>query len=322
MRAIMYHYVRESSGNYPFFRYLHIDDFRRQLDYFQNDEGFLTKAEFLKGFSTGQVPDKGYVLTFDDGFVDHYRYVLPEFAARGLWGIFYVATLPYQSGRLLDVHRVHHLLGMHDAPTLLKATLDIVSEDMLVDSHVEEFHRYTYVTHREVDDATTEFKRILNYFIGVDNRTLVLDELMKKFSPIPECELIWEIYMTPDQLIEMQNAGMLIGSHTVEHSVMSKLSVKKQAQEIQESFGTLEAILGAKPTRTFCYPHGGFHTFTSDTEKLLEDADCQFSFNVEARRISVSDVRERAQALPRFNCNQFPYGVASKGLTRAANSDA
>ena len=34
MKAVMYHYIRPGVKDLPYFRYLALDDFRRQLDYF------------------------------------------------------------------------------------------------------------------------------------------------------------------------------------------------------------------------------------------------------------------------------------------------
>jgi hypothetical protein len=62
---------------------------------------------------------------------------------------------------------------------------------------------------------------------------------------------------------------MFIGSHTVSHSVMSKLSFKEQEKEIINSFELLNNITKGLQIKTFCYPYGGFHTFTNETENIL-----------------------------------------------------
>jgi hypothetical protein len=38
-----------------------------------------------------------------------------------------------------------------------------------------------------------------------------------------------------------------------------------------------------------------------------------FAFNVEPRDISAGDLSRRPQALPRYDCNQFPHGDARLG---------
>ncbi|EAH9308004.1 polysaccharide deacetylase, partial [Campylobacter jejuni] len=46
MKIIMYHYVRESLKQLPNFRYLHIENFKKQLDFFEKEFGFVTYDEF------------------------------------------------------------------------------------------------------------------------------------------------------------------------------------------------------------------------------------------------------------------------------------
>ena len=101
---------------------------------------------------------------------------------------------------------------------------------------------------------------------------------------------------------------MVFGSHTVNHPVMSKLSLEMQKYEVDESFKIVDSIVPTSELKTFCYPYGGFHSFTNETEKLLISANCDFSFNVESKNVNNKYLKDRIQALPRFNCNEFPYG--------------
>ncbi|WP_246023745.1 hypothetical protein [Campylobacter taeniopygiae] len=116
MKAIMYHYVRNSNKKLPFFRYLSIDNFRKQLDYFEEKFGFVRYDDFLK-----LCFDRNYInnlknrilLTFDDGFKDHYEFVLPELVKRNLFGLFFIPTGIYGRKKALDVHRIHYLTGSY-----------------------------------------------------------------------------------------------------------------------------------------------------------------------------------------------------------------
>lgn len=305
MKAVMYHYVRPDDPGLPHFRHLHLEDFRRQLSHFEREYGFVSKPAFERAVRMGE-PCEGVVLTFDDGFKDHYRYVLPELARRQLWGIFYIPTASLSTGRLLDVHRIHVLLGTKGGHVVAQAAREIVSDGMLSHAHIEEFQRDTY-THQNNSDSTQYVKRLLNYYIDYKHRSFVLGQLVRLFLGNEE-QLAENYYMNPAELGEMREQGMVLGSHTVTHPVMSKLSVEDQKKEIATSFYALEAILGNSSWRTFCYPYGGFHSFTEQTEQLLESAGCLCSFNVEHRDIERKDLRERRQALPRFDCNSFPYG--------------
>ena len=303
----MYHYMGSHNATLPYFRYMHINDFEKQLDYFGENYRFISKNEFKESIFLAKPIDDGIILTFDDGFKDHYQNVLTELKKRNIWGIFYIPTAPYQTGKLLDVHRLHLLIGKWGGKKIFRSLTNIISESMLSHTHVHGFRTQTYRTQTN-DEYTKHVKRTLNYYISYEYRERVIDALMAQFFP-DETKLVQQFYLSREEIKEMSETGMIIGSHTVNHLCMSKLEVEKQESEIVDSFNYLRSIIGNFEFKTFCYPYGGFHSFTKDTELLLEKVDCDFSFNVEPRNINNKDLSERKQALPRFDCNMFPYGL-------------
>lgn len=309
MKAIMYHYVRPFDKEFPNFNNLHIDDFIKQLDYFEKEYGFVSKEEFINCFTTGK-PSKGVVLTFDDGLYCHFDYVFKELKKRNLWGIFYIPTQPYMEGKLLDVHRTHLLLGKHDSKKIFSYLEKIIDNSFFDMSKIQEFKKFTYET-QENDQYTLLVKRILNYFISYKYREEILNKLMNHFIP-NENEILKSFYLTPSQIKQIHDAGMIIGSHTVNHPVMSRLDDMEQNFQILESFNFLEGIVKTFHQKTFCYPYGGFHSFTKETENILIKNKCLYSFNVEQRDIESHDLTNRQQALPRYDCNQFKYGQVRK----------
>jgi peptidoglycan/xylan/chitin deacetylase (PgdA/CDA1 family) len=313
MKAIMYHYVRPEPEQLPYFRYLHIQDFARQLDWLGEQYGFVSRDAFELALATGEAP-AGVVLTFDDGLADHHEHVLPELCKRGLFGFFYVCTSPLERCKLLDVHRIHLLLGRLGGQRALKKLTGRLREGMLSDAQRAEFNEATYAN-QDNDLATNTFKRILNYLISYDVRESLLDELFgEEFGD--EGIAARRFYLDAEQIRDMDRAGMVIGSHGVGHYVFSKLSLRRQREEITGSFATLSRVLG-KPVATFCYPYGGRHTFTAETVALLQAAGTRFSFDVNARDITSADLAGMPHALPRYDCNMFPHGRASTGAVRA-----
>lgn len=306
MKAIMYHYVRRDDSAWPFFKHLRVEDFRRQLDYFAREYRACSREDLACSLQTGEPLKNGVVLTFDDGFKDHYEFVFPELKSRGLLGIFYVPAYPYVTGRMLDVHRVHALIGRFGGKVIWEALIENVSDDMLSDRHVREFREQAYRKHVH-DNFTKSVKRTLNYFIDYKFRRKILDGLMAQFFNGEET-LARKFYLTVEEIKEIAEGGMIIGSHSVNHPCMSKLTATDQKREIEDSFQWLNSIIGPQEPKTFCYPYGGFHSFTEETERLLEAAGCDFSFNVEHRDIERRDLESRRQALPRYDCNLFPHG--------------
>ena len=303
----MYHYVREESRNLPFFRYLHVDNFRRQLDYLTQHFYMPNRVEFLESIRTKETIENAVVLTFDDGLRDHIEYVLPELNRRGLWGIFYVPTGPLMTGIPLNVHVIHRLLGEYGGTRILEVLTRLVRPNMLKHAHVLEFQQLTYPDQEDDIQATTLCKRILNYFVATEWQTPLIEQLVQVYSLSPFDDL----YLSNDEIFEIHACGNLIGSHSVSHPLFSKLSIEEQRIEILDSFDYLNSVIGNSLAKTFCYPYGGFHSFTTDTERILSDCGCAFSFNVEYRNIESRDLRDRPQALPRFDCNLFPFGRAN-----------
>ena len=68
---------------------------------------------------------------------------------------------------------------------------------------------------------------------------------------VPHCDL-----MSADELRTWARAGHEVGSHTLNHPFLPKLSPELAANEIRDSRQALEQILGA-PVESFCYPYGG-----------------------------------------------------------------
>jgi peptidoglycan/xylan/chitin deacetylase (PgdA/CDA1 family) len=291
---------------------LDVDDFRRQLDYFETNYQLLDRKAFLDTVRGDRSPrDDDLVLTFDDGLAGHHDHVLPELMDRGLWGLFYVPAGPYLDNIVLDVHRTHALLGAHGGAAVSESLTDIVTEAMLSEDHREQFESVVYEK-QDNQTAVERAKRILNYYIDDEARPDVLDALEERLfdDPLrPE-----EIYLSESEITDLVEAGMHVGSHTVTHTVMSKLSPDNQRRELSESFDFLSDLLGELPIRSYCHPYGGAHSYTDETISLLEDAGWLFSFDVDSRPITASVLRNENHRLPRYDCNEFRYGDATVSL--------
>lgn len=313
MKAIMYHYVRNTNKEFPFFRYLSTQNFIQQLDYFEKKYGFVTYnnfASFMRNNSSYENIKNKVILTFDDGFKDHYKNVFPELIKRGLFGIFYIPTGVYSRQKALDVHRIHYLIGKVGGKKLIDYIENKIKPEMINEGEYNLFKETTY-TNQENDHYTQQFKKTFNYYIKYEYREVFLDAIVKKFSS--DEEIFKNLYMSIDEIREMQQQGMIIGSHGVNHFVLSKLSIDEQEKEINNSFEFLENQLGKSDIKTFCYPYGGVETFNTDTKSILTNCECDFSFTTQARDIKLNDFTDDPQALPRYDCNMFPFGKSSLG---------
>ena len=75
----MYHYVREiKKSKYPNLRGLELNQFKKQIKYFKKNFNILSNESFIEILNSKKIPKKKSVLlTFDDGYKDHYKFVYP-----------------------------------------------------------------------------------------------------------------------------------------------------------------------------------------------------------------------------------------------------
>ncbi|WP_136592397.1 polysaccharide deacetylase family protein [Salinigranum halophilum] len=309
MNAVMYHYVRPTPNRPPHgYYHLSLDDFKRQLSYFEEEYGFVDRDSFIKFLRGNRDTPDGIVLTFDDALFDHHEWVLPELQRRNLWGLFFVPTGPFVNDRVLPVHRIHALVGSIPANELhyeLESVLD-TEPSMSGES------RGVADAYDEQSSSATvsDFKRLLNFVVAPEDVQGVLDRLEGRLTDY-EPPTVSEYYLSETQLLEMVDAGMLLGAHSVTHPVLARLDEKRQRSEIELSVTWLDNLVGSQPVTTFAYPYGGEDTFTDTTVGALADAGCEYAFTTESGTLAGRHREAETFSLPRRDCNEFNYGSAT-----------
>ena len=93
---------------------------------FQKNFNILSNDNFIEIIKSKKIPKKKSVLlTLDDGFKDHYKYVYPHLQKKKLFANFYAPVLTIKNSKVLDVHKIHFILENH------QLLLDILQLDDL-----------------------------------------------------------------------------------------------------------------------------------------------------------------------------------------------
>lgn len=100
-------------------------------------------------------------------------------------------------------------------------------------------------------------------------------------------------HLTLEQVTEMSESGMEIGSHTMNHPDLSNISEEKLSSEIIESKARLEEIV-KKPVESFCYPAGKYNL---DVVKMVENAGYKTATTTKTGIASTKDSRFELQRL-------------------------
>lgn len=315
MKIVGYHYIRKFSSEYQNsngIRFLHIKDFRKQLDFFKKNFYLPSLEEFLS-FKNGtlNLPSDSIILSFDDGLTDHYKYVFPELINRGMWGIFFIPTRPYIYNKHIGTFALHHLLGKVNSIKLIE-NIKFIFDNSQIELNVNLNKININLLDLNSEEKRTLFLKKLinsrNYFKTEESKDILIDQLLKKY--IPELNL-FDVYLKPEEIIEMEKSGMIIGAHSITHNYMSDLDDDNQFYEIDSSFKVINSITSKLKYKFFGYPYGKLNTINSKTLEILEklNVDAAFLFNEEKINLDFCIYDSFNKFLiPRMRPDYFQFG--------------
>nr|WP_297456557.1 polysaccharide deacetylase family protein [uncultured Halomonas sp.] len=306
LMIVMYHYVRPLQGSrYPDLKALELERFRGQLDFIQRHCQVVRMEDVIAAArDRAPLPPRAALLTFDDGYRDHYEHVLPLLAERGLQGSFFPPACAVREGRVLDVNKIHFTLASGANPT------DLVNEIYsAIDEHRSEYglrdnasYFSAYSKESRYDEPEVAFiKRILQKGLPKPLRALLVDRLFRQFVTEDEKGFAAELYMNADQLRELHAAGMFIGSHGDQHLWLNTLSPDDQRREIDASLDFLAELGVATDEWVMCYPYGGYN---DSLLTLLRDKRCALGLTTD---VALADLSlDDPLRLPRLDTNDVP----------------
>ena len=243
-----------------------------------------------------------FLPTFDDGFKDHIfaAEILKKYNAIG---IFFIPTSPIKNNLMLDVHKTHLILGKVKSSEALNEL-----EKYLYKNKITKFYNkkemliYKSAYNEHVEEVNKkQFKKIMNYYGDLKLKNKILDYLLKKFEINTKPK---DYYLNKKEIKYLKSLGMVIGSHSESHTLLSRLSYRDQFKELNNSKIFLEKIIN-KNIDTFCYPYGGKTSYNSNTLKILKKLKYKLAYSVEYRDIFLNDIQKNPYELPRYDCNQF-----------------
>jgi peptidoglycan/xylan/chitin deacetylase (PgdA/CDA1 family) len=302
---VMYHYVRPLKGSrFSKLKALDLAAFKRQLGYLSKHYNFVTPAEVMDSIDGIQsLPEKAVLLTFDDGYKDHFEYVYPALKSRGIKGIFFPPTGAIYENRLLDVNRLHFVLASVSSEILVKRLEGIIQSSSLGDQlkTIEEYRRLFWERGRYDSANVNYFKKMLQHALPEAFRGSVVKQLFAEYVDSDEMLFSKNLYMNPSQLKEMKEGGMEIGSHGHNHYWLEKLDMKQQVHDIECSLAFLRKDNLLSEKYWFCYPYGSNN---ETTRLVLKDLGCGAAVTCDPL-IAKCD-RSNSLTMARLDTNDIP----------------
>ncbi len=139
--VIMYHYVRDLKDSlYPEIKGLDYRSFIKQLNYIRKNYNVVRIEEIIETLEIGKpIKENGVLLTFDDGYIDHYDYVFPVLKKFGYQGSFYLPAKSIKENKVLDVNKIHFILA---SVSNKKRILNYIK--YFIESNINEYNLQTY----------------------------------------------------------------------------------------------------------------------------------------------------------------------------------
>jgi peptidoglycan/xylan/chitin deacetylase (PgdA/CDA1 family) len=308
LTIVMYHYVRDlPRTRYPRIKGRTIEEFEGQLDYIQRHYTATTTRAVIEASRGGRpLPSNACLLTFDDGFLDHFTTVFPRLLARGLSGSFYPPAVVARGGRVLDVHKIHFILAAtEDHATLATRVIELIDgRRRTADLPATEALKAEHWKASSYDGAETAFvKRVLQKGLPAETRSALVRLLFEQYVGVDEAVFARELYLDVPQLRTMLASGMEVGGHGAEHVWLNQLGVTEQRTEIAGTRAFLADVHGRVPVDwVMCYPYGAYDEVTL---RLAAEAGAALGVTADAEK-GLAWALDAPLRLPRLDTNDLP----------------
>lgn len=300
---VMYHYVRNiKKSDYPNLNGLEFSDFKKQILFFKKNFNLLSNDQFIEIINSKKLPKKkSILLTFDDGYLDHYQYVYPFLKKHNLSANFYPSIMCIKNKKVLDVNKVHFILEKEKNKEKILSLIFLYLKKYLNKTPEQIKINKINLTSRYDDKKTILIKRLLQNHIPLPFREKIVNKLFGDIVNISEKEFSEKLYMNKKHIQELYKNNFTIGSHGYNHYWWGKLNEDEQEIEIKKSINYLKKIKVFDKNFSVCFPYGSYNL---QTLNLLNKYKIKFALTTKVGKVNNKNLANVFE-LPRFDTNDF-----------------
>ena len=301
----MYHYVRDlKHSRYPEIRGMDAGLFREQMLFFREHFHVVTMEETIRAVRDGEeLPENSVLLTFDDGYVDNYTFVLPILEEFGMQGSFFIPGKTFTEHKLLDVNKIHYILASADCERILADLYNRMNyyrgTEFEYPSNEELFLEYGKPNRFDPGEVIF-IKRMLQTVLPERLRNVISSELFAMHVGVSEEQLAYELYMTGDQIRTLKRHGMHIGIHGYDHYWLGRLSPEEMERDISRALEALGDLINPD-CWVMNYPYGDA---TDEVREYVKEKGACLGLSTIVGQADIG--QDDPMFLPRFDCNDFP----------------
>ena len=300
---IMYHYIKSRKDNKVLnLNILNIKTFEEQILFLKKKYNIIGDDDLCEILLTKKIPKRpSFVLTFDDGYKDHYNYVFPLLMKHKLKGIFYPTSKIFEKNYLLDVNKIQLILGKNrNKKKLLNYILEYIKKFYNKNQNQLNLKKINLKS-RHDSKETIMIKRLLQSHLEEKLRKRIINKLFNRYLGDEDHKFVNKFYISKANALEMYNNGMSFGIHGSNHHWLNSLDYKKQEHEIRSSINKLNRLKILKSNLSICYPYGAYNKNTINISKKL---NIKFAVTTEPNSLNKNNLN-KVYEIPRFDCNDL-----------------
>ena len=218
--------------------------FEAQLAYLAKHYSLVKLSTLYESLKNGKPLERAAVITIDDGFRDVYEIAFPILRKYSAPATFFVITDFLDQKIWLWTDKLRYVTSqLPPGP----ATVNINGRQLTFDLDGKSSRM----------EAATAINSVLKK-LPSEPRDAVIEEIAATLNVvIPELPTSEYGPVSWEQLIEMDQGGVEIGSHTVTHPILPNVDDDQMRWELSASRERLESVL-KRPVPLFCYPNGSY----------------------------------------------------------------
>jgi len=222
-----------------------------QLDYLRSHYTVLPLSMIESRLREGRpLPHSTAAITIDDGYSDFYEIAWPLLCRRNIPATVFSVTDFVDGNRWIWTDKIPFLLSRtHEE----RIAIDVGGLRITGALNGDPSRR----------QLATRLNSLLKH-LPDESKDHLIDQIAAQCSvklparpPVESGSCTWE------QLREMESAGVEVGSHTVTHPVLTRVTADRLGRELEQSRRRLEEMLGHRVT-LFCYPNGAYNRVVRD----------------------------------------------------------
>lgn len=302
IKVIMYHYIRPiKNGKFKGLKGLEVKEFDNQIKFLNENYNIISYDDFCSKLLNNNIQGDEVLLTFDDGYIDHYTYAFPILKKFNVSGVFFVNSLPDENV-VMDVNKIQLIFGYYDYD-MTKIKSVFLKEFSDIDSNFDansilELKKKWYLPNK-FDNANIIFwKRLLQVGLKKEIRNLALKNVFNKIFG-DEKDVAKDFYLNIKHIKEMYSNGMSFGLHTHSHVFLGELKdISNIKDEIVKNINYLNEYINMNYL-SINYPYGNYDSYVLDVAKSL---GIKIGFTTEWGGVTI---KSDLLTLPRYDTNDF-----------------